>query len=928
MTAVGSAGLIMSSVLTAAPYSLVSEAVTSLSTRDPWCANDDVNRWESEHFQFIWGKTGADSGKVTQSFLEENAKNLEACWNVYMNELHMEPPTQSTNTRLRDGKEYKVNIYISGTGISHFPDDWAWMGYDNQGYAFMFCCVGAMQNSPNPSWVLPHEFGHVVTAHQIGWNNNKYVGALWEAIGNWFREQYLYSDYYKQWANVSGTTDYFETYHKNLCFTPIIGRDNYAAWLFLQYLTENPDKLQGYGSSFVKDLMQQGQPDEYPYHEIERLSGNDIKDTLGHYAKRLATLDFAHKSEYLRRMEELFDRGEWNWGEIYTLLEKSTKADDFYTVPTERAPQQFGVNVIPLEVTAGKISITLKGLTDIKGADWRACIAVEQKDGTTRYSDLFKSGETMTMDFGANDSAAYLTVTATPDSDTWQQYGVQYMFSEGEFDENHAPFLGKNRYPYGVTIKGADIKQTRNNVNESSGRRHSNGGGFVAYTAKVDDSVYVGKDARVLGYATVKGNARIEDHAVVTGSAEVSGNAVVKGHAVVAERAKVRDNAIIADYAGVMGESVVSGNARVLESGLVFNSYNVSGNATVKGVAYGLANGSASGQAIPDGDYYDDTGRNLQKGAIYGWASYEGYALNRPFTDGQYAGLEFDTDSTHIAGDTYTSTYAMNFGTPVWSNKLTSGNGVMTFNGNSYMVGDSSYAALHDADYQTAILLRDNRRNTIFRFGDDEKYMSLTAENGSITFSINNGSGVQSVTAENAYTAGHWATVSVILDGDNAKLVVNCGSGAKTAAGRITADPVDIVSDDASYLIADGMNGSMDYFRVNFKEVSEPTYYYTESEEIAPAVRYPKVTKIEYSEKTHQVRLTWTPVEGATHYGIVVFNAGKWRALTTIPASATSYTSAKNLTPGKSYKVAVGAKVNGDWDAANAIKNAVTVTIK
>lgn len=833
-----SAAALSAAAIPAVPYSQVAVAADSLSTRDIWCANEDVNRWESEHFQFIWGKNGADSSKITQSFLEENAKNLEACWDVYMNDLHMEPPTQSVNLSLRDGNQYKVNFYISGTGLSPFADDWAYMGYDNQGYAFMFCCVGAMQNSPNPSWVLPHEFGHVVTAHQLGWNSNKYTQALWEAIANWYREQFLYSDYYQQWASVTGVTDYFETYMKNLCFTPILGRDNYAAWAFLQYITENPDDLPGYGSSFVKDLMQQGQVDEYPYLEIERLSGADMKETLGHFAKRLATLDLAHKSDYQARQERLFDSGEWNWGEIYTLLEKSTKAENYYTVPTERAPQQFGVNVVPLEVTDSTISITLEGLTDVKGADWRACIAVEQRDGTTRYSDLFKPGETAVMTFdSASDSAAYLTVTATPDSDTWQQVGVQYMLSQGEFDETNSPFLGKTRYPYGVTIEGAGIKQSRYSVDESSGKRHPNGGGFVARTAKVDDSVYVGKDARVLGYATVTGNARIDGHATVTGSARVSGNAVVTGHAVVAENAQVKDNAIIADYAGVMGDSVVSDNARVIESGLVFNTYKVSGNATVKGVAYGLANGAATGQAMPDGDYYDDTGRTLQQGAIYGWESYDDYAKNRPYNDGQYAGLEFDTYISDTAADTFTSTYAMTFGSPAWNEKLTSGNGVLTFNGSNYMVGDSSYAALHDADYQTAFLLRDNGKNTIFRFGSEEKYMSLTAENGSLVFEMENGSGVQSVTAENAYNAGSWTTVSVILDGDNAKLVVNDGSGAKTSYGTVTIDPVDIMSDDAEYLIADGMNGSMDFFRVNFKEVSEPDYYYTESETVTDKVR-------------------------------------------------------------------------------------------
>lgn len=837
-TAVLSALSLTALTIPFASYSNVAAAEDSLMTRDVWCANEDVNRWESEHFQFIWGKNGADSAQVTQAFLEENAKHMEACWDIYMNDLHMEPPTQSVNLGLRDGNKYKVNFYISGTGLLPFTDDWAYMGYDSEGYAFMFCCVGAMQNSPNPSWVLPHEFGHVVTAHQLGWNSNKYVQSLWEAIANWYREQFLYSDYYQQWAGITGVTDYFETYMKNLCFTPILGRDNYASWAFLQYITENPDNLPGYGSSFVKDLMQQGQTDEYPYLEIERISGADMKETLGHYAKRLATLDLAHKSDYMARQNQLLDSGEWNWSEIYTLLEKSGKTDNYYTVPTERAPQQFGVNIIPLEVTDNTISITLDGLTEVKGADWRACIAVEQRDGTTRYSDLFKSGETAVMSYNSDtDSAAYLTVTATPDSDTWHLVGVQYMMSQGEFDEANYPFLSKTRYPYGVIIEGAGIKQSRRTIDYSAGRIHANGGGFVAYTANVDDSVYVGKDAKVLEYATVTGNARIDGYATVAGSASVSGNAVVTGHAVVAERAQVKDDAIIADNAGVMGDSIVSDNARVIESGLVFNNYNVSGNATVKGVAYGLSNGSASGQAMPDGDYYDDTGRNLQKGSIYGWESYDDYAMNRPYNDGQYAGLEFDADSSDIAADTFTSTYAAACGKPVWNEYKTSGSGVLTFDGNNYLIGDSSYAALHDADYQTAILLRDNKKNTIFHFGDSEKYMALTAENGALTFNISDGGEVQTVRAENAYQAGNWVTISVVLTGDSAKLVVNDGSDEKTTYGEVTIDPVEVMSDNATYIIADGMNGSMDYFRVNFKEIAEPDYYYTESESITEKVR-------------------------------------------------------------------------------------------
>ena len=562
----------------------------------------------------------------------------------------------------------------------------------------------------------------------------------------------------------------------------------------------------------MKTLMQQGQPNEYPYKEIERLGNADMKETLGKYAARLATLDFNQQDAYQKRQSELLNAGEWNWNEIYTVLEKTTGKDNYYTVPTERAPQQFGINIIPLNVTGDSISVTLEGLTDVKGADWRACIVYKgAMGGAKRYSDLFKSGETMTL-LGTQDTEyAYLVVTATPDSDTWQEIGVPWAYGEGEFDENHYPFLSKTRYPYGVTIEGAEVQQTQ--YRYTQGHTHVNGGGFVASTANVDDSVYVGKNAKVLGYATVTGNAKIDGYAIVTGSAKVSDNAVVTGHAVVAENATVKDNAIVGDYAGVMGNAVVSDNARVIESGLVFNEYKVAGDATVKGVSYALAKGSVNGQAITDGDYYDDSSRTITSGAVYGWASPDSYVNSRPYNDGQTAGLEFDSDSSHIANDTFTSTYGVSVGAPTWDEIKTSGKGVLTFDSSQYLVADSSYAELRDADYQTAVLIRED--GDIFNFGSKEKYLRLTTDNGALYLIANDGTKSERLEVKDAYEKGKWAVISVVIIDNTVKVNVN---GETKATGTMTIDPIDIVSEDATYILGGG-GLSMDYFRVNFKKL-------------------------------------------------------------------------------------------------------------
>ena len=85
--------------------------------------------------------------------------------------------------------------------------------------------------------------------------------------------------------------------------------------------------------------------------------------------------------------------------------------------------------------------------------------------------------------------------------------------------------------------------------------------------------------------------------------------------------------------------------------------------------------------------------------------------------------------------------------------------------------------------------------------------------------------------------------------------------------------------------------------------------------------------KMEYNRQYKQMKFIWDDVNGADEYSIAVYLAGKWRVQAQ-NITDTVYTSPKNLTLGKTYKVAIAAKVNGTWDIKNAIKNAVAVIIK
>jgi carbonic anhydrase/acetyltransferase-like protein (isoleucine patch superfamily) len=156
-------------------------------------------------------------------------------------------------------------------------------------------------------------------------------------------------------------------------------------------------------------------------------------------------------------------------------------------------------------------------------------------------------------------------------------------------------------------------------------KRHVNGGGIVALTAKVSESAHVGSgamvfenatvlgsavvgySARVYGNATVSGNSYIRDEAKVYGYAMVGGSAVVYNKAKVYGSAVVRENARVHGKARVYGKAMLQGWATVRDSAKVYGSAVISGNSVVsyKAIVCGsveLENIKVGGKALVRGD--------------------------------------------------------------------------------------------------------------------------------------------------------------------------------------------------------------------------------------------------------------------------------------------------------------------------------------
>jgi len=119
--------------------------------------------------------------------------------------------------------------------------------------------------------------------------------------------------------------------------------------------------------------------------------------------------------------------------------------------------------------------------------------------------------------------------------------------------------------------------------------RHPNGGGWVADTATVAKTAFVGPDAAVFQFAQVHdfavvtdtcwvlGSARISDHARIAGDAEVNGNAQV------ADDAQVTGSAFVTDDARVVGNSQVGGASKCLEQCTISGGAKVFGEAVISG---------------------------------------------------------------------------------------------------------------------------------------------------------------------------------------------------------------------------------------------------------------------------------------------------------------------------------------------------------
>ena len=106
-----------------------------------------------------------------------------------------------------------------------------------------------------------------------------------------------------------------------------------------------------------------------------------------------------------------------------------------------------------------------------------------------------------------------------------------------------------------------DFKDGKGNVRA---HRHPNGKGWVADTATVDDTAYIGANASVFGFAKVKNNARIRQKASISGYSVIKDQACIKGEAIICgsctvkEHAEISGNAVIIRHTKIKDSTILS----------------------------------------------------------------------------------------------------------------------------------------------------------------------------------------------------------------------------------------------------------------------------------------------------------------------------------------------------------------------------------
>lgn len=520
-------------------------------------------RAESAHFVLRW-----PANKPSLLAPDEAQRALEAMERIYA--WFVGPAVRWPEPFCNTDKKYKFTIFtndgygLAGSGNSangvEAPAMWVGPGALRDAATGLGDRIGGMV----------HEFTHAMQFASRGMRNTEFGGWFWESHAEFMAAHYPGND-----GKVGCTS--LSAWQPHLYYGST--RVRYCNWQFWTHI-KNKHGFDAINNIWAKTAGLFGQDPLAALMRNQGWSAAQLGDEFGEYAMRNVAWEYVD-------VETGFDRGrafraaygpntdlganpDWTVSKRLRLapLAPIDVAKRRFVVPSYVAPQRYGYNHVRLIPDAGSTAVTVnfRGVVQQRiaagaevggtmaqepgatpnwrefpmpqtpASNWRWGVVVIEASGKVRYSPLQRgSSGSLRMPLLSTDREVYLAVAATPDD----FHGVFW-------DQKYNTLY---RYPYKVELLGAlpegyqpnfDIRTARQ---YPPGRPHPNGGGWVADTARVSASAYVGPNAAVLG-GQVLGNARIEDHAIVW-NGTVQDNAVVGGLTQLNANATVADSAVI-----------------------------------------------------------------------------------------------------------------------------------------------------------------------------------------------------------------------------------------------------------------------------------------------------------------------------------------------------------------------------------------------
>jgi carbonic anhydrase/acetyltransferase-like protein (isoleucine patch superfamily) len=543
-----------------------------------WCK---LRSYQTDNIVCFWeAGFGTDPTKMVNPANTASTFNLvtylaecEKIWKFHVNVLKATP---ANGTKLN---KYKFLFLLNYTTN--------WIAYGG-GYDYT---IGAMWLNPAPMgvgstaeypyFVLGHELFHSMsyqaysdrTSTSFRAFQDAQNGPFWERSAN-FAACQLYPNVNNDFARYMYAT---QSHYLNT-------RKHYTTSFFLENLTQTM------GQSVIGTLWSNNMQSEHPMVTARRMFFNNnqaqLNDFFGQTVQKNINWDYkigTNALYYKGMVNGLSYNTDLNsgvdvWSTVMkkhrTILQAVNLSKSHFAVQDCQAPQDYGYNAIQLfpQTADADGSYTFKmhfkGHNEVddayKKSGWRWGFVTVQANGVPRYGALHaESDATVSFTVLPTDKEVWLVVTGAP---TEHNSSHNYTWEAG--------FPKYYRYPYELRFENA-LPMGYNDAYEgtrATGAVHPNGGGWVASTAKVASTAFVGPHAKVLGTAVVSDSARIEDYAIVKGSAKVYGNARVRENAMVFSNASVYQNGIVAGCARVLNNSQVYGNGFVTDNAYLVNT--------------------------------------------------------------------------------------------------------------------------------------------------------------------------------------------------------------------------------------------------------------------------------------------------------------------------------------------------------------------